>query len=251
VAYLRILAVLMIALIISSCGSVLETDTTINLHSNERWEAEVQLVFAPQQLVLVSSQLEGELTKRIRKFQDSGIKASWRREENPSGKNIVYIITAKGQGFDKLNGAVFDGKPALQVDNSSGQNLIIFNHSPGLSSLGFVLRQTFTLSGGRLVSSNGHQVDNRTVTWTNPTGNMEAVFAESTETPWFLFGLIALGLFATLVVGNLFKSRKKPAIQTGSFSEMTPITPAPRFCSQCGSVLPNEAMFCPECGKQR
>jgi hypothetical protein len=251
VAYQRLLLFLAIALAISSCVSVLETDINIKLRSKEKWEAEIQLVFAPQQLVLVASQLEAELSRRTRSYQNLGIDANWRREQNPSDGNIVYVINAKGQGFDAINQAIFDGKPALQIDDSSGKNQIIFQHSPGPSSLGIVARQTFTLSGGRLVSSNGSQIDSSTVTWTNPTRTMEAVFTETSDIPWIVVGVIALGILAILIIGYFRIGRTSLIYPSTSYPPRTPITPSLRFCAFCGSEFPDQAMFCPRCGKRR
>jgi hypothetical protein len=62
--------------------------------------------------------------------------------------------------------------------------------------------------------------------------------SESLQLPWYIF-LIA-GVVGSLVVGSLFAIRRR--------HPRPPVMHQPPVCTHCGTPIPRDAAFCPECG---
>jgi hypothetical protein len=252
----RYLLAVCLLLILTACVSALSADTRVTLRADENWEAQVEIVFAPEQAQLAAGQVEQALDQAVSDMQGQGIEASWRRDDQRRDGNVAYRVSAKGQGLDKLNAAFFDNRAALYVDESSGQRQIVFSYYSGGLSLS-VQRQTFTLVGGTIISSNGTLADSHTVVWTNPNGTMEAVLTEAPRYPWLSYALIGAGgvLLVGAILGfrRLTRSRNTLALAPASAPSSAPsqVTATTASCTICGAALPAEAAFCISCGAKR
>lgn len=328
-----------LALLLTACLPLPSPGTRITLRAGENWEARAELVFAPEQAQLAATQIEQELNDIVAQWRAQGLVAEWRRENARSNGNTPYVITASGQGLDKLNATFFDNQAILYVDKASG--FVVFRYVPGSSALSGTGQQTFTLVGGRILSSNGLQTDASTVIWSNPSATMEAVLTEAPLYPWLPHAFICAGAILLTVAAfglvGLLRARgatlKPPAIaprgpvpfaiadqtltpvsppievtavsgprpvlgeqealmakqaieaelfQTGASAtqgkpaplpspdqasastlevagvvpmalsaEEPPVAVSDEFCSDCGTVLSEEAVFCPACGHRR
>jgi len=255
---LRGIWLLVSLLFLTSCVSALSADTRVTLRADENWEAQVEIVFAPEQAQLVLAQVEQALNQAVSGMQSQGIEAGWQRDDQRKDGNVAYRVSAKGQGLDGLNAAFFDNRATLHVDESSAQRQIVFSYyasGPAFS----VQQQTFTLIGGKIISSNGTQTDSHTIMWTNPTGTMEAVLTEAPRYPWLPYVVIGAGgvLLVAAIFGivNVTRSRSGPVLPPVSApvsqAASSPVTTMARFCVNCGAVLSAESAFCPQCGAKR
>jgi hypothetical protein len=225
----RILSIAILGYFLSSCIPILSADIEITLSADEKWRAKTEVVFTQQQLGLLAGNIDNGFEEIVQEIRRSGVDAQWNRNEDRDDGNIGYVITANGQGLENLNDAFFDGNKAFTLDQSDGKRRIVFSHYPGNSSLGMVQNETFTLKGGRIISTNGRQIDRRTVTWTNPNGLIFVVSAT--------------------MLGVRRMSRKRSSSPTTHATDLTEIPAG--FCTNCGSALPSAAVFCPKCGYQR
>jgi hypothetical protein len=122
----------------------------------------------------------------------------------------------------------------LAVEEVDGQRQIHFSQFV----TGNILEansNTLTLIGGDIVSTNGHQLDDGSVQWVNPSGRIEAVLTEKSR-----FSLATLLIPATLLAASgggwfFYRQRKQQAA----------------FCAHCGAQLGAGAKFCPSCGRPR
>ena len=246
----RILCIAILGYFLSSCIPILSADIEITLSADEEWRAKTEVVFTQQQLGLLAGDIDNGFEEIVQEIRRSGVDAQWNRNEDRDDGNIGYVITASGQGLENLNDAFFDGNKAFTLDQSDGKRRIVFSHYPGNSSLGMVQNETFTLKGGRIISTNGRQIDRRTVTWTNPNGLMEAVLTESPNySAYVIIILGAILVVSATMLGVRRMSRKRSSSPTTHATDLTEIPAG--FCTNCGSALPSAAVFCPKCGYQR
>jgi len=239
---------LLLLSLVASCGGAFSADTRVTLLADENWEVQVELVLTLQQAQLALGQIDQAMNELISELRATGVEAEWQSQDEREDGNVGYLITARGQGLDRLNTAFFDGQAALYADESSGQRQIVFRYNL-INAI--AQRQTLTLRGGRILSSNGVQTDSRSVMWTNPNGPIEAVLTEAPRYAWLPYSLIGMGglLFAVAVFGMVSRARRR-APAAGLAAAAGPRQTV-SFCSTCGAALPPEATFCPRCGAQR
>ncbi|MBM4425285.1 MAG: zinc ribbon domain-containing protein [Chloroflexi bacterium] len=245
------------ALLLTSCVTALSADTRIAFYEGEEWEARAEVVFSPEQIALAGGQVDQAVAEIAAKMREAGAEAKWDKQQRSEG--IAYTVTANGVGLETLNTAFFDGQATLYVDESSGQRQIVFSYYPGLQ---FAETETFTLVGGQIIAANGAQMDDRTVTWVNPAGTMEAILTEAPRYGWLPYALIGVGIVLVIVsgigiAGALLIKPRAPAIPRAVETIPVTSTPAPTpppppgtFCPQCGARLSDEAVFCPNCGSK-
>lgn len=271
------LLALLIPALLTSCLPLRALDTRLTFRADENWEVRVELAFEPGQAQLAAAQIEQALNEYVSRRRAEGIEAKWERQQPNAEGNIPYVLTTRGQGLDKLNAALFDNRAMLYTDKGSGY--IIFQYAPDTLQLTGV-RQTFTLVGEHVVSTNGLQTGNGVVVWKNPTQPMEAILTPLPRYPWLPYALIGAGgiLILIAVVGVVNNLRYRRAlvppttepVQEAMSGEPTqpsteylvptesvaPIAPPPapmaqRYCHNCGNALASEAHFCPTCGAPR
>ena len=119
----------------------------------------------------------------------------------PEGEQTIRLIF-KGKGLADLRLAMeenFGDDVQLYAEEVIGSRQIHLNVNADPFN-------SFTLIGGSIISSNGQQIDNKTVVWVEPSGRIEAVFtAKSRITAAGLAFLIAGAL---LVIFFAYRSCK-------------------------------------------
>lgn len=239
---------LLVAQVVAACLPFLtleSADTRVSLLTGEHWEASIEVALSQDDALLFTSQIEQALSQAAADLRSQGVEAEWKRTRSTGDDVVVYVLSGKGQGLDSLNAAFFDGKATLYPEIESNQRQIVFQYQPQESALPQARRQTFTLTGGKIISSNGTQLDGRTVTWVNPTSTIRAVLTEKPRFEVVSYLLIASGsvLFIVslhgLVKRRAGRHRAQASMQTQELL---------RHCTNCGMPLAAQADFCPGCG---
>lgn len=178
-------ASLLLAVLAAGCEelSLVDLEQSITVFRGEEWEAGMVIRMPPETIELIGSEaearamIEQELAGEYgATLMDSGIQMDWKSETSELGE-LVYTFTLRGTGLDSLKAAMLDEDSRLVATIVDGQRQIVLSHYPGFQGL-FLRNYSLTLTGGRFLSSNGQQVDEDTVQWIDPSGQIEAVFTE-------------------------------------------------------------------------
>lgn len=236
--------------LLSACFPVLASDTELTLKNGEKWELSTQVLISQQNAQVYGVLLNQTFNEMVAELTSQGIEAQWEIQSANKEGNQPYLLSAKGIGYQRFNQAF--GQNALGIDETVDKKQVVFY----LSSLGkydFEALQTrFTLKGGEIISTNGHQTARSTVEWVDHHGSMEAVLTPASGNSW----IFIVVLLATAGVVIIWFSRR--ARGAGTPTLYTPSPPyrdyqaqvQARYCSQCGGLLPTQAAFCPYCGHQ-
>jgi len=218
---------ILLASSLSACTTgALSINVNLILYSGENWRIQIGLVYSRQEIQLVGPQIEQWLAASVSEWQAQSIQASYSKKVLDDN-NIRYQITASGQGFAKLNNAFFDGLANIYYDEITKQ--IEFSYLPVGEFFSAALSRTFSLNGGKIISSNGAQMDSNTVTWVNPVNVMNATLKPGLH-PGLLAGfLVGFLVFLIAIIGISRRAGKKR-------------------CYNCGARMPGRADFCTECG---
>jgi len=231
-----ILPLAFLTLVLAGCGAAV--DVTVDFFRGENWQAVTELSVPAETLAMAggAGEIESHLDELVATAAADDVRAVWEKTEAEG--NVVYTIEMRGKGLDTLSRAVFDGEAEIYVDESSGRRLIYFGQyvSPRLD----FSAQTLTLSGGEIVAGNGQLVNDRTITWENPYGRIEATLTERSRFGLAsILGIVAgMAAVAGLALGIVQLRRRSRAVP-----------PVP--CPWCGSWIPEGAPYCPGCGRPR
>lgn len=236
-----LLALLLVSWL-SGCVPIVKAQFALTVGLGQNWEFVTTLLVAPE----MAQTADEALNQRFAQEQEQGgVKVSWQRLAPDPDGNIPLRMTAKGQGYERLNR--FLGQQAITLQDGPDGKTLEFHLDLGMVTA----EQTeFTLHAGKMFSSNGLAVDDATVQWVNFSGEMQALALEPSwmdYLPWILLALAAiLGLLMIFLLWLLFRPRRKPAparpVKTAS-----PVVPV-KICPACRASIPAHAVFCPMCG---
>ncbi len=218
---------------LTACGAAaLSIETKATLYTDEYWDAETNITYAAQQIALTGSAIDQGFASAISQWQALGITANLSKTTLDTG-NLKYHLTLSGQGFSKLNTALFDNTAQITYDSSTTPSQISFKWAPVGTLFGLALSRTFTLKGSKVLSSNGI-VSGESVTWINPTQTLQATL---TPAPRLNLPLILGIVGGTALLGGaiFFIARQLSGSK----------------CPNCGAKIPRGAEFCPECGEMK
>lgn len=279
-SWLLMLISLILVLVLASCFPLVKANLDLSLGLNEQWTMQTTLVMEQTTANMVMPQLEQQISQSTEESRKKGVDVSVQRLSPDEKGNIPVQITMKGQGYDKLNTAL--GQNTITVDGSGNSRILNFRMSMGITG---AQSTEFTLHGGKILDSNGNQLDGNTVQWVNFSGVMTAKMQEPSlldYTFWIVLGIGALVIVSAaillLVVWRLTRKKTvarpgippvrysypsqapgnnhyspKPITQTYS-SPVQAASPAQRqtkYCVQCRAQIPFESTFCPQCGAKQ
>ena len=225
---------LALSLWLSACGTTgaLSIDLKVTLYTDEYWSAQADIVYAGEQMQLMSGQIEQSLADSVSRWKAQGIQASYTRRALENG-NVSFRLRASGQGLARLNAALFDNQAVLQYDAATELPNITFRYVPLGSFFSVALSRKFSLTGGNILSSNG-LISGNTATWVNPVNTMEATLTPALRLNWL--ALLLAGGGGLLAAGAIVAGAKRAGKVT---------------CPYCGARIPTRAEFCPACGVAR
>jgi hypothetical protein len=229
----RLWVLSLLVLLLTSCVPITSTDTRISLQPNEKWLFEIHMLISQADNEVYALVIQQTLNETIYDLRSSGLEAEWRREQPDPQGNVPYVVTVRGQGYEQINNELFEGERVILLDKKTKPYQVNFRLYPETDLM--VGEQTYTLRGGRILSSNGTQIDKHTVKWTNPTNEMEATLALDTVLSKVLPYLFWIGGGITVLVIGLTVSRMNRKSR----------------CQRCGASIPSKAEFCPRCGAHR
>jgi hypothetical protein len=245
---IRLILIALICGFLTSCYPLLSSDAQLTIRPQEKWELHLQMLFNPLNDPSASAAIQAYLEQMTNQAQANGVQAQWSAKKPDSQGNLPYEVTIVGQGYEKLNTAVFGGMPILRLDESGGQKRIIFQLDAYQLTGGEAQQNTFTLKTGKIISTNGDKQGSSSVAWRNANGQMEATFYEPSGNSgagiaFLVVGAILVGAAAIGIRSNN-RARSRP-LQTSN-GNLRPVLPG--FCANCGTALPSGADFCPHCG---
>ncbi len=226
------IVVILAVFLLTSCGA--NVDQAVTFYRDETWKAKTTFHVSAEMLSSIGSvpQIEAELDKAIAELEAIGIAASWK--SRPKEDVLIYDILMEGSSLALLNQAVFDGQATLDVEEVGGERQVHFSHFV-MGTFAQSNSYTLTLTGKEVVSSNGRSLDDSSVQWINPNGQMEAVLTEKNHFNWVWLLIIAVTI--AIIGGGSWYWRQQQ--------------PQQYFCKQCNTAMAAQAQFCPRCGQKR
>lgn len=224
---LSILVVVLLTMLLPACTTgALSIDVALTLYTGENWKIQIDLVYSRQEIQFIGPQIEQWLATSVAEWQVQDIRASYSQKVLDDGK-VSYQINASGQGFSKLNAAFFDNLATISYDEATNQ--ITFSYLSVGEFFGAALSRTFSLSGGKVIASNGVQEDSNTVTWVSPVNVINATLMPALQPGLVILVVIGAVVLVIVVIAIGRRAGKKR-------------------CFNCGVRMPRRAEFCTECG---
>jgi len=241
----KLLIGLLLLLLFTACAPVESIETRLKLSNGERWQAHIEFLLPPES-AFITTEIDEMLASEMVNVEQEGIDFSWRQEKPDRDGKINYVLDFNGQGYEQLNSTLLE-QNAISIDDETGN--LIFNAYADYGLPSGASQSKFVLEGGRIISSNGNQVNGSTVEWINTSGRMQAELTEASgfNWLWMLFILIiAGGGFAAYWF--IFRKPPKSPITQYTSPVQTSQPTGVRFCAECGSQMHAGAKFCPQCG---
>lgn len=274
---LRLIGFLLVFSLVG-CMTIVSSDSQLRLRGNEKWDLRVTFEVPSAEAVLYGKELGSQLNQIITSAESLGVIGKWEEGKVSSTGNKPYSIFLRGKSFDQLN-SVFPGSINVEKTKVDGLNRVhvAVNSSDLLGSE----NSTFTLIGGKIVSSNGNQNKNNSVKWLNA-DDIEA-YIEEPASPFWTYLLLILGsVFILLAIANasgMFQKKPHPMtyqdpglgnsyssissqqfqpnnsekVQSQVFNtdpklNVTDTRSEMKFCPSCGNAIASNMTFCNRCG---
>ena len=238
-----VLALLIMATLLSACGAILETDLTV--YVDERYAITMTITAPTDAIALMGgpAALTSQLDQFVTEAKAQGAQAKWYQGKAKQAGSTVYVIEMSGKGFQSK--LIQDTFRLTWVDYQV-RKAVRFVMSPQSLSSGMGLG-SITLHAGEVLSSNGKKIGSDSVRWENPIGGMQAVVIPKGQTSALLIAAILVVLLV-LAAGGYFAYRRG-YLRTSGSAVAAPV-PSGGFCPHCGQPTQAGARFCMSCGKE-
>jgi len=220
---------LMLLMTAGSFLSACSQETDIWLYKDEQWKITVAASFDPDAMPTIGlsadivpgfsigtdvstyneAWVDAAMEQLTAQYESMGVDARWRKSRR--GKDVVYTVEIKGQGWNRLS-QVAIGEPSqqgqstqasLSVTNLGSDQLRFLLSVPVDSSgLGMMVPQTYRLHGSKIISTNAPKRQGSTAIWRVPQGPMEAVITPASEFDLGNPVVLAVAAGGVLVVGG-------------------------------------------------
>ncbi|MBW6474496.1 MAG: hypothetical protein K0B14_15325 [Anaerolineaceae bacterium] len=178
------------SILLSACGiGFAETDLTVY---KDKYKLVTVISISPDQMRMIGSPdvFESALEEEVQDAKKEGINITWRDLTKKDGSVYQYEVST---GFIDISNPYADNFSWREIRYDKRQ-AYEFRYSMFSGLFSGFQSLTITLHAGKILESNGTQLDARTVTWVNPTVTPYAVVVpkgSATWLPWLLvIGLI-------------------------------------------------------------
>ena len=222
---------ILIALSLAACSQ----ESELAFYKEEQWLFESSFTFDPDAMpeiglsapiisglsldastsIMNPALLETVFNQAVNFYCQQGLDVSWERREAWGGE-LTYALLAKGQGWQQLK-AFLTGSgiqiPAelkmptmlatsFDITNLGNEQIHFVAELPqDPLGLGLLVPTTFRLRGGRILSSNAHEVRGGEAIWHSPTGTIEATLTAARPLNQIVL-LVVGGLGGVVIVGG-------------------------------------------------
>lgn len=185
---------------LSSCAGAVEMDITV--YSGDRYQQEMILTFAEEMVELSGGieEIERLLDEMVAEAEAEGGSISWRQIKSRQDGTIQYEIQ---QEITDITNASADGFRWEEIEHNDSR-AYRFEYA-NISDMDMYFQEfTLTLHAGKILESNGEQVDARTAQWKNPSqySSPYAIVQPKSAAPWI--PLAAAGLLFLAAIGIVF-----------------------------------------------
>jgi hypothetical protein len=262
--------VLLLVFGLTGCLTVVSSESNLELSGNEHWRFKTTLTVPEFEVLTYSSAISEQFNNQVAIAENIGVNLKWKLIEGESDGYVNYIIDARGNGFDLWNTWI-NMPDSLKLLEDAEEPVIDFSLDLFSSGLNFGLTNTFVLSGGKVLDSNGTTMNSNSVKWVNPvTMYARMEYPTFTIPLWVLITGGAVLLLVVLILIILAAQKNKPRYsranqpmnyqrnypqnKNGMHSYQRGVTqnrPGVRYCSKCGKPLSEAAKHCIYCGKSK
>jgi hypothetical protein len=248
-------------LLLSGCG-VAAADLDLTIIAGERYAWTLKLGVDQQTIQLTGVQaFEQQIQDYVDQAKQQGINLSWGKVKADRAGETAYELRASGQDYARLASDLSVTVEPTTYNNRQAVRVVI--PASTVSSL-MASRNSITLHGAEILTSNGNEIDRGTVRWSPVYQDATAVLIPKSQSlPTAAIVIVVILALAGVAVAawRLWPRRMMPAPSLppatvpaagagGAF--FVPAKPADpsRFCPYCGEPLVGPGRFCMRCGRE-
>ena len=264
------------ALLLSGCMiSLVSMDSRLTLMADEKWDMQIDVVLPGDVAQAYGADLVSQIGESVQELEDQGVSVDYELSDADRAGNITLKVRFRGQGYELFN-EVLGTSGSISTEQQGNMKLVHVYIVDIASGISVTNGSTYTVKGGKILSTNGNQVNATTAEWFNGTAIEVTMEEPGAGVSGLGIALIVLGvLFIAFAIGwrlGWFKRKAQP--QTAPAADWSPqdftaapvaqsnpppsaVAPVPppappvqaaRFCSNCGAALAAQARFCNKCG---
>ncbi len=188
-----IVSLVLFSIFLSSCMGAVDMDITV--YADNRYQQEILLSFSADEVRLAGgvTEIEKLLDEMVTDAKSEGTNLSWRQLRTQPDDGVQYEIRGDRR---EITNAGNDGF-VWREESYNNRKAYRFEYVD-LASVGSYFQSfTLTLHAGRILDSNGTQVDARTVRWVNPSRTPYAIVQPKSAVRWLPVVAAGLLLVAT------------------------------------------------------
>jgi hypothetical protein len=198
---------LLASIIISACGTA-EMDVTV--YSRDRFDMKhtIQIPNDMLQMMGGPSEIEAQLDELLREAREENYRVRWRKISADDRNTTTYEVIFPRTDIEEAVDAGFFTWQEVQYNNRKAYRIDFFDVSELSSSF---MSFTLNLQAGRILDTNGTQVNSSKVTWVNPTRTPYAIVTPKGTVGWIplVLGIMMLGMLGVGVTGLLVSGKMK------------------------------------------
>ena len=203
----------LLCLLLSSCAGIVEADITV--YAGDRYQQEITLSFSADVANLAGgpAEIENMLDEMVAEIGTEGVRISWRKLETQQSNVLQYEIR---QSLTKMTDTSTDGFIWSETSYNN-RKAYRFEYTDIAEVNKYFQSFTLTLHAGKILESNGTQVDERTVRWVNSRQSPYAIVQPKSAIKWIPLAAAGAFLLVTAVVVFILvrSGRMKTWISTG------------------------------------
>lgn len=203
----------LLCVLLSSCAGIVEADITV--YAGDRYQQEITLSYSADAVNINGgpAEIEKKLDEMVAEVGTEGVRISWRKLETQQSDVLQYKIR---QSLTKITDTSTDGF-IWRETSYNNRKAYRFEYTDIADVNRYLQGFTLTLHAGKILESNGTQVDERTVRWVNSRQNPYAIVQPKSAIKWIPLVVAGVLLLVTAVVVFILvrSGRMKIWISTG------------------------------------